>query len=288
MPARLRAAAKLGSDLAIAAGAVTGGAWLAYAAAHGSDSSISVIGQRVSFGEELLLGSLLAAVGLFRGVYISWRADRGQRLLTELRTALADSGRREEKLWARISEILDAEIALMYRGARIGSEDRVSFFINDPAAGGLRLTNRYSWCQSHRRIDRDRIYPYDGGCMGKAWDSGDPVYHNFCDPLTDPRGWVAELEAWGIGRRESASMTLKARTVFARRVDTNDLPERPLGVVVVESRGIPTSDTSEISEATLRGLFGERADLLARLFALALELRAHHENVARNVGSTSR
>lgn len=277
MPANLRVAARLVSDLAVAVGAVAGGAWLNYAAAQGPDSNVDVLGHRFSFVQELLLGSLLVAIGLFRSVHIGWRADRYRRQLAEARSALTASSLREEELWARLEGLLDAEIALIYKSARIGSEDRVSFYINDPAAACLRLTNRYSLSQSNRRVDCDRMYPYDAGCVGKAWDRGEPVYQTFCDPIADLRGWTSELESWGIGRRESASMTLKARTIFARRVDTNDLPGQPLGVVVIESRGIPTGDASPISESSLRGLVGERADLLARLFALAVELRAHHD-----------
>jgi hypothetical protein len=286
MPTRLRTAVTLGTDLLVAAGAVLGGAWLAYAAAHGANSSITLLGYRISFVPELLIGSLLAAAGLFRGVHISWTAERDRQQLTHIRHALAGSRRREIEMWDRIERVLNAELTLIAKRARIGSEDRVSFFIADPVAGGLRLTNRYSGRQTHRRVDPERLYPDDAGCLGRAWDSEDPIYENFSDPQTELRRWTAELRTWGIGKRESESMTLKARTIFARRVDTNDLPGRPLGVVVVESLSVPPTGASEISESSLRGHFGESTDLLAQLFELAVDLRAHRDRSVQSAAPT--
>lgn len=273
MGSRVRALLSVVSDIAIAVGAVGGTFWIAYASGHGDHSSVTLLGHRIRFVHELLIGAGLTLIGVFRGIPIAWRARRDRRALASARSALAEGAAREKELWQRLADVLGAQLVLVARLAEIGSDDRVSFFVDDPAAAGLRLANRYSVRQTYGRVDPERLYHYNEGCLGEAWDSGEPVYHSFGDPATDAVQWAAELETWGISQEESAGMTLKARTVFARRVDTNELPERRLGVVVVESPTIAADDGSPISELRLRTYFGERLALLASLFQLAIDLR---------------
>jgi hypothetical protein len=273
MGSRVRAFLSVASDVVIAVGAIGGTFWIAYASAHGAHSSVTLLGHRVRFVHELLIGAGLTLIGVFRGIPIAWRARRDRRALASATSALAEGAAREKELWRRLGGVLGAQLVLVAKLAEIGSDDRVSFFIDDPTAAGLRLADRYSVRQTYGRVDPERLYPYSAGCLGEAWDSGEPVYHCFCDPAADEAQWSTELEKWGISREESAGMTLKARTVFARRVDTNELPESRLGVVVVESPTIAADDGSPISELRLRAYFGARLALLASLFQLAIDLR---------------
>lgn len=232
----------------------------------------------ISKGWLLTTGFILLGVGALWGLLLRWRHERLEERNRELAVQIADSDKRERHAWRLVGELMRAELALILKENKLWSDERVSFFIDDPDGSGLLLAGRWSHMPDYRAVKERSPYPYEHGCVGRAWRKGRVIYvTDLPDPTADLAAWQAALATeWDIPPDASAEMTMRSRTVYAQRIEAG-VGEAPLGVVSIESTQVPRRESGhrlELECESFEAYFADKLDMIERLLELAAELRA--------------
>jgi hypothetical protein len=275
------------ADLFAAALGTAGAGLETYAVVSGPTTRLNLYLVDLSQGRQIGLGITLIGAGALRAVLIRWRLDGLESANDALNHLVTQAGDRERGAWRLAEELLKAMAWLIIHETGLWSDDRVSFFIEDPRRRGLLLTTRASRRATYATDQDHGLYDYGVGCLGEAWDGGSVYVDDLPNPESQTADWQnALLNDWAIPLEASAAMTMKSRTVFAQRVDAG-LGQRWLGVVVVESTKVPETAEDAISQTKLVDYFAGKQDFISRLFQLATELHAAREAVTAEQTSPS-
>jgi hypothetical protein len=196
----------------------------------------------------------------------------------ELREAARAADEREQNAWALTMTLLNAVLAITLHDKKWFSSERISLFV-DGGGDGLVLVARYADVRDWNKSRPREPYPYDRGCLGRAFSTGDTQYvTDLPHRGTDRTAWITSLhETCGYSRREAAEFTMPIRTIYARPV-TSELGQNPIGAIVLESERIPGGDAHgeavpNLAEDALDEFFVERERLFQLLLTLARQLR---------------
>ncbi len=278
-------------DLVVTVAAVAGAAAVSFAERGGGDVSLGFA--KIDRGWLLGVGFLLLGIAALWGLLLRWRHEALEHENAGLLVALSDADAREQQAWSITTELLQAELELIQNDNGFWSDERVSFFVEDPSKTGLVLVARFSHMPRWNVEAARPPYGYGQGCLGRAWDEGKTVYvTDLPDPTHELEAWQARLEEeWSLNRDLTGSMTMRSRTIYARRFD-GGMGERPIGVVLVESTRIPAADGGkplpELTEGALDDYFATRERMITQLLKLAAKRHAALRPAVEDVTAGSR
>lgn len=261
---------------------VLGGLLLAFTSLRGSDGGVPFFRWRPSAVAVFCLGAAFFVAG---NVYVYRARHREADLDTEvaaLRTTKGELQRRLGELGREMEKLFRAELEILAKELRYWSSERITLFVQD--ADQLLRVARCSANQTYRQSGRS-AYPLQEGCLGKALERGDAADVELPDPKADLDAWkAAQWERWRIPASTASALTMRSRTVIARRIDASPGNDA-FGLIVFESESSASSIDQMYPSATnrpvldpdalekkLKGPEGERLKCLLEAASKALKL----------------
>lgn len=242
--------------------------------------SLAVWGVTYSEGGPTIFGRRidsfwLLAAGLGLASLSAFTQYRRRRAASATTAELARALDLHKQSSGALRAVLECEVADLCGKLGLWTSERVTLFVHD--GDDLIPAARFSSNAAFRHTGRER-YPDSNGCIGRAWQTGNPVVADL-PPPTDVDSWLAEQRRWGLTEQTAQALTMKSRSYIAIRIHGLEKDDDALGVLVAESQsplsdldGLPASYGSA-SAALVNYLSGEPGQRLQRYLHRSRSLR---------------
>ncbi len=178
-----------------------------------------------------------------------WELWKGRRY-AQLDASMEAAGSRALERSTSLNTILDSALRVLMSDLSVDFDSaRVSVYRHLDES--FILLARVSQSLKLEKVGRDR-YPDSQGVIGLAWDSGG----NARTKLPEIRSeWNDEcVKRYGMDPTTAAELTMHARSLVGRRIDTIATPPRPIGLIVIESlkaRGVEGATLDELDRSPI-------------------------------------